>query len=346
MKKISLRLTSYLELVLITLFLLVNEKSLTQPLSASITSSTNALCFGSKTGSATVTATGGNSPYTYHWGNEQNTPTATMLRPGKYDVTVTDEDSSAAYASVTITSPPRIFLNSYINHISCFAVSDGSISLTTVSGGVSPYTYLWSNGKTTNFINDVRSGTYTVTVTDNNNCIESDSYILVQPDNLLIQPTNLHHETSSGLEDGSITIQVFGGVPPIMANWSNGLTGLSINNLAPDTYIVTVTDNNDCTERAAYVIDPGENMVPVFPTPPLKKLNVHPVPAKDILIIDSEKNLREVIISGIDSRIHKKFSALSSNRIDVSDLWPGWYMVRVFDGKDWYTARIVKLSGG
>jgi hypothetical protein len=82
--------------------------------------------------------------------------------------------------------------------------------------------------------------------------------------------------------------------------------------------------------------------VAVEPISTFESIKVYPVPTKDMLIIDTEKTLREVIITGIDSRIHKKFSALSSNHIDVSDLGPGWYMVRVFDGNDWYNARMVK----
>src|SRR5687768_441668 len=68
---------------------------------------------------------------------------------------------------------------------------------------------------------------------------------------------NLDHETCAGAEDGTLTISVTGGANPVFAEWSNGSIGMTISNLEPGVYSVTVTDNNDCTKTASYTINPG-----------------------------------------------------------------------------------------
>ena len=226
-------------------------------LAVTITSSQDPLCFGENSGSATATATGGTTPYTYNWSNGASGPTASNLGAGTYTVTVTDNASATATASVTLTEPAELdFNNPVINNVTCNGGSNGSISVT-ATGGVNPYFYNWSNGMTGSSITNLTAGSYTVTVTDDNSCTATSSYTVTQPAMININLVDLNHETCAGEEDGSITISVTGGVNPIFAEWSNGSIGFTINDLAPDTYSVTVTDNNDCTQTATYTINAG-----------------------------------------------------------------------------------------
>lgn len=227
------------------------------PLVASISTWVDVLCNGANTGSATASAMGGFPPYAYSWSNGGNMATINNIPGGTYTVTVTDNAAATSTAVVVIFQPPAIVLQApVITHVSCFGNDDGSIQAN-ATGGVPPFSYDWSNGGSGSFISGLSAGSYTLTVTDNNDCTKTATYVVNQPAELEINLVNLSDESCSGEEDGAITISVTGGVNPIFAEWSNGFIGLSITDLAPDTYAVTVTDNNDCTQSATYVVNEG-----------------------------------------------------------------------------------------
>jgi hypothetical protein len=81
--------------------------------------------------------------------------------------------------------------------------------------------------------------------------------------------------------------------------------------------------------------------VSVDAAPLMEDILVYPVPADEIVIIQSDKPITEIIISGADGRLYKQINP-GSNKIDVADLGPGWYIIRIHDGHQWYQARIVK----
>ena len=227
------------------------------PLEVDIISSTDLVCNGTNTGSATAGATGGTSPYSYHWSNNVNQATINNVPAGTYTVTVTDQATTTATTSVVISQPAAIVLQTpVISNVNCFGGADGSIQAG-ASGGTPPLSYNWSNGGSGTTITGLTAGTYTLTVTDDNNCTKTANYQVTQPPQIDINLISLNDESCFGQEDGSITISITGGANPNFAEWSNGFIGTTITDLAPDTYSVTVTDNNDCQETATYVIHEG-----------------------------------------------------------------------------------------
>lgn len=227
------------------------------PLGVTITSSTNVLCNGQSTGSATAETSGGFPPYTFDWSNGESSAEINDLAAGTYTVTVTDNNGNTATGQVEITEPPLLeFETPLINDVSCNGESDGSIEAD-VSGGVSPYTYTWSNGASLPSIFNLSAGTYAVTVTDINGCTQFESYQVNQPDQLEISLVSLNNETCVGSNDGEITISITGGTIPLNAVWSNGNTGTTNTGLDPGGYNVTITDNNNCIQTADYTILPG-----------------------------------------------------------------------------------------
>ena len=123
---------------------------------------------GLNNGSATVLVNGGTVPYTYSWNNGASTASLSNLPAGNYSATVTDA-SGCTYsgtASVAASSAMSGFITT--QNASC-GLNDG-LAYLTFTGGQSPYTYLWSNGASTQNLSSLAPGNYTVTVTDAAGC--------------------------------------------------------------------------------------------------------------------------------------------------------------------------------
>ncbi|MEQ8706942.1 MAG: GEVED domain-containing protein, partial [Phaeodactylibacter sp.] len=132
-------------------------------------SATDADCFGAPTGSVSLTVDGGTAPFTYEWSNSASTKDLTDVPAGNYSVTVTDANGCEATEAATVAEPADLVLGITGEDVDCFGANTGSANLT-VSGGTMPYTYDWSNGASTQNIDNLVAGTYTVTVTDANGC--------------------------------------------------------------------------------------------------------------------------------------------------------------------------------
>jgi len=138
-------------------------------------------------------------PYAYTWSNGATTQDISGLLAGTYTVTVTDAKGDSlgctATTSVTITQPTPVALSSTQVNVLCNGASTGSIDLS-VSGGVAPYTYTWSNGATTQDISSLAAGTYTVTVNDANGsvsgCTATTSVTITQPDAVALTKTQVN----------------------------------------------------------------------------------------------------------------------------------------------------------
>ncbi len=230
--------------------------TLTQPaaaLSASI-SGTNINCYGASTGAANLTVSGGTTPYTYLWSNSATTQNLTGKAAGTYTVTVTDNKACTISSSKTLTQPAAALTSSVSGtNIACYAASTGAV-VQTVSGGTSPYTYLWSNSATTQNLSGSAAGTYTVTVTDNNLCTATSSVTLTQPAAALsasISGTNIN---CYGASTGAANLTVTGGTAPYTYLWNNSATTQNLSGKAAGAYAVTVTDNNLCTATSSVTL--------------------------------------------------------------------------------------------
>ncbi len=132
--------------------------------------------------------------------------------------------------------------------VACFGGNDGSATVV-VAGGKSPYTYTWSSGNGTN----LSAGNYSVTVTDANGQTASTTFVINQPDEIVL--TASITDASTGASDGMIDLSVSGGTPSYTYNWSNGKTTQDIANLSANTYQVTVTDAHDCSMMKSFVVE-------------------------------------------------------------------------------------------
>lgn len=128
------------------------------------------------------------------------------------------------------------------------------IAFVTVSGGLSPFTYTWSNGGTTDTIQNLNAGDYQVTVTAADGCSESAS-VSVQTGSSLIASFVPIAESTNGAADGSATVNVSGGVSPYTYQWDyNNATTATISNLPSNVYHVTVTDSGGCSQSGSVAV--------------------------------------------------------------------------------------------
>ncbi len=219
------------------------------------TTATDALCFGSATGSALVSVTGGIPPYQYSWSSGQSVASASGLQAGTHTVTITDANGCTSSAGATVSEPPPVLIQPVVVPVSCFGGTNGSITLT-VTGGTGNYTYLWSTGSGNGAsAQSLVAGNYTVTVTDANACSTSLVMQVSSPSILATNPSVIHI-TCKGADDGAAAVNPTGGVSPYNYNWSTGAAGVSsISGLTPGLYTVTVTDQNGCTSQSGIQVN-------------------------------------------------------------------------------------------
>ncbi|MBW8048924.1 MAG: PKD domain-containing protein [Cytophagales bacterium] len=215
------------------------------------TGSVDANC-GSSDGSAFVTATGGVSPYTYAWSSGGTNLIENNLVAGTYMVTVTDFDGCSQSAAVSIneSGAGTVSVNT-VTGITCNGGLNGSIDIA-VSNGTPPITYSWSNGDTTEDISNLTAGTYEVTVTDSAGCNAFESITIIEPDGMNI--TTSSTDANCGSSDGSVTVNVTGGIAPYSYSWNTGDTTTAVTNLSSGSYLVTITDANGCVDSVAATV--------------------------------------------------------------------------------------------
>ncbi|BDX37769.1 hypothetical protein CYCD_11240 [Tenuifilaceae bacterium CYCD] len=221
--------------------------SITQPsvLNLKLDSYTNVSCKGNNNGSVSLSASGGTSPYQYSnngstWGNSS----FTNLAPANYNFIVKDSKGCTKNLTQTVTEPNELLIASAnVKDPTCFNYPDGKVDAT-ISGGTTPYTYAWSNGSSVATTGSVRSGNYSLLVTDKNNCQKSQQFTLINPEQIL--PTL----PESKIICSNQTLVLDAGYHNLNHQWTsdNGFT--SNNSIVTLTrtgnYYLTVTNSKGC----------------------------------------------------------------------------------------------------
>jgi hypothetical protein len=202
-------------------------------------------------GSLQATITGGTAPYTYSWFDVSNNTVVGTTNPvsvpaGEYNVTITDANgcvygSLAKGDSITVANSSTINFTLSGTQASC---TNGTASSNTPTGGIAPYSFLWSNSATSQSISGLTQGSYSLKVTDAQGCHQTKSIYLQQSPNINVNTT----PTPATCVQNNGAIQAFGsgGTPPYTYLWNNSATTQSINGLGVGYYTVKVTDANGC----------------------------------------------------------------------------------------------------
>jgi gliding motility-associated-like protein len=297
-------------------------------LSLNATVTQNIACFGASTGAAVAAANGGTAPYAYSWSNGASTANNSGLVAGTYSVTVTDASGCTTSGSVQLNQPSALTANTASTSITCNGANDGTATVS-VSGGTSPYSYSWSNGGNAAATTGLAAGTQSVTVSDWNGCSVNRTVVLTEPSAIVVTET-VSAPLCSGASTGSISLSATGGTAPYMVTWSNGSSGLSLNNLANGLYSYTLTDASGCTATGS-----------VFLTNP-SALQVQ-VQSQDVLCFNSSTASIDLSISGGTA----PYTVLWDNgdaTEDLQNIGSGIYVATITDAAGCQASQSVAIN--
>ncbi len=259
--------------------------------------------------------------------------------PGMYEVSLTTSNyccTNTFTQSIEIKDFVLSLSVDVLNHVSCFGGDDGAVQVD-ISGGTGAYEVIITPAVAD--LNNIPAGTYTLTIQDGEEEI-STTFTIEQPDVISVVESITNSE--EGQSNGSISIDIAGGVAPYSILWSTGETTTTIENLEPGQYEVEVTDANDCVWNVIYEVG---TLVAVFEST-FESFGLRPNPASTWLYMeDVPSSITRVFITSSDGNaVIQEKQIINENSIDISSLNAGLYILVLEDndGKI-YRAKFVKI---
>lgn len=211
-------------------------------------------------GALNIIVSGGTTAYEYSIVGGLNfsaSPVFTGLTVGDYDIVVRDARGCEAASTVTIAEQPPFTVTIDVTHVSCFGLNDGSIILS-ATNGAEPFVFSINGGLnyfTSGTFTDITAGVYPVRIRDDSGLVYSTTVTINQPSEIIITGTTTDASCNLSSDDGSITINVTGGLEPYMYLWSDGSQNKDIPNAYGGNYSVTVSDDNGCSNTASFFVN-------------------------------------------------------------------------------------------
>ncbi|MBL4707000.1 MAG: gliding motility-associated C-terminal domain-containing protein, partial [Flavobacteriales bacterium] len=212
-----------------------------------IDSTRSAGCFGESNGAIFITASGNNAPFIYNWlPNGEATEDITNLSEGSYSVKVTDAVGCKTTAFNTIQESSELMATITVGEATC-GLCNGTGSAI-VTGGTTPYNYLWSNGDVGNTADSLCGGNYTVVVTDASGCSKAFDFGVNTIGGPTGETVSITPASCANSNDGSATVTPIGGTPPYSYLWQhNGAISNTLSNLTAGTYFLQISDVRSCS---------------------------------------------------------------------------------------------------
>jgi SprB repeat/Secretion system C-terminal sorting domain len=309
------------------------------PITITVDNVVDLLCFGDTNGAIDVTVAGGTPAYTFDWDNDglgdnDDVEDITGLTSGNYILVVTDASSCDDSVMVTVTDPGNMDPTFAITNESCSG--DGAIDMT-IPGGVGPYVIDWDNDGTgdnddTEDLTGLTAGTYTVTITDANNCMVLDSATIVAGSTVDTSVTIAGAMMTSNQATGTYVWVNCPSFTPI-----SGATSISYTATLDGDYAVIVT-NGTCTDTSACITIAGVG----FKESKTTSVRVFPNPTSGMIQLDlNGYSTGKVVIYDINARALVKKSITSSTmEFDLSGFENGIYFVEISTESGLITRKI------
>jgi len=231
---------------------------ITEPFELAMDYLTTDACFAEETGTITVNVSGGTEPYNYSWSNDSTTFQQTGLTPGEYFISVTDDHACQPIEeTITVSELPLLDFQLEGFDLVCYQDSSGSIFVVNIAGGTGNYTdFIWKKENQTYMLGQqdllsVQAGEYSLTIVDDYGCSGTQSMLILEPDQMILDIEAISGNNSLG----AIDLTVSGGNEPYEYYWSTDETTEDIDPLGGGTYYVDVTDGNGCKSTGSVFVD-------------------------------------------------------------------------------------------
>jgi subtilisin-like proprotein convertase family protein len=215
---------------------------------------TNESC-GNNGGAIDLEYSGGTGPFTFLWSNTAVTEDIANVPAGNYSISITDANGCVTNGQTTVQNDAgnlQVF-SSTITDESCGNMN-GAVDIT-VAGGTAPYSFVWSNGASSEDISGLDGGSYTVTITDAGGCSTNNIFAVQDLGaNLVISSSTIVDEIC-GNSAGSVNVSISGGATPYSYSWDNGSTFEDISNLTAGDFNLIVTDANGCNVNGMFTVN-------------------------------------------------------------------------------------------
>ncbi len=294
---------------------------------------TDASCGSGADGSAKISVKfGRGEPYKVTWSHGlKDSWEAKNLKPGIYTVTVADKFNCDVSVSFEIKSAAEgMTVTNAIQDLSCSGQKDGKISLN-VTGGVAPYTYLWSNGASSKDLTGIASGTYEVLVKDQKGCSFNASYEVDESVALTLE-TKITEGSCAGNANGQIEVNVKGGKAPYTFIWSDGQTGPIAKNLISGSYGVKVTDGSGCFVQKDFTLGTQSS------------LEVEVLESKGLSCSGAADGFIHLVVKGAKGQVTVKWSDGIVSSLSRKDLEAGTYTIQIKDETGCEVTKSISIS--
>ena len=296
-------------------------------------------CYGAATGASTITTSGVSGPYTYSWtGSASTSSVAANLAAGMYSVTVTAGGTCTATQTISVTQPSSLTASSTQTNATCVTPGRASIS---VSGATPPYSFSWTpNGGGFSIANNLSAGTYTCTITDLNNCVNS--HTLAISSNTISPTLSATFSNSLICAGQTASISVTGADT---YSWSTGATtsGIAVSPTVTTSYSVTGTSTgNGCTTTLPLALSVsqctgiGTLSMASFP------VRMYPNPTHGIVYVELEQAAQVRVCNMLGDVILEAELRDGTQAIDLSAYSDGVYFMKVITGAMQQSVRVVK----
>ena len=280
----------------------------------------------------------GSSPFVYDWSTGQSNPYLFGLSSGTYGLHLQDANGCEDIVEFEVDFVPPLMIDAFVEDVTCPGAQDGSVDLE-VSGGLPPYSLVWSTGEDAMSILNLEGGEYFYNL-NAGGCGVARSVIVEEPQELNVQI--LYDAQSDGLL--SATALLSGGTAPYQLNWSNGSSSTLSTDLDPElTYTLTVTDASFCVSE--FQLNPS---LTATEAPLAESINIFPNPSFGSFSLqtffdqDESSQFRLLDLKG-SVLINWQAINHTLETIDISAFPAGLYLLQINTGTSWHVERLVKL---